>query len=219
MDTLFTTIKTTPDLFWTGDIGVVIQDDIVARLQEKLITPTTRMFHMFLLVQYIPDERDWVIYESTPMAGVSIGRLSWYSGMHIMVFRPIKHLSSIQTEFDMQWGQHAVMNSTKDGRKHYNFIIYIKIAYRLFNYCGRHIKPAPYTIFPNDSNHTVVCTMFGNDAWKDICPIFDERYLPIPANFKQQWDEDKVALIGDWPGDKSFHKYKIGYKPQGKRSL
>jgi len=216
MDTLLNTIKSVPDIFWPGDIGVVVQNDIIARLQEKLITPPTRMFHMFLITEYVPDENDWIIYESTPLAGVSIGRLSWYNGQHIMIFRPVKYPSSTSQQFDMQWGKHAIWNSTKDGRKYYNYIVCVKVIWRLFNYCGRHIKPAPYTIFPNDSSHTVICTMFANDAWKEICAIFDPKYLPIPANFVQQVDEEKLALIGDWKGDKTYGrtKYRIGVRPK-----
>ena len=210
-NSLIKTMKTQPDLFWSGDIGVVIQHDFVANLQAKLLRPSTHKFHMFMLVNYSADEKDWMIIESTPRAGVSIGRLSWYEGQEIEIYRP--------TGVHWTAGQRAVFDATKDGRKNYNFLLYVKLAYLVFNYCGRHLKPAPYTIFPPENIGTVVCSMFVNDGWKNLCPVFDQRYAPIPANFEQQLIDGKVTLIGKWPEDKSFHKYQIGCKPLGKRSL
>ena len=209
MTTLLQTIRTEPSTFWPGDMVVVIQNDLVARLQNKLITPHTHKFHMAIIAEYSPLEGDFIIFESTPgsgRGGVSIARLSWYNGMEVQIYRP--------TNSNHVDGEVAVWNSTKDGRKHYNFLICAEIGLRVISYCLTHFKPIPYTKFPSASNKTVICTMFANDAWKNTIPVFDQRYLPMPANFEQQLVDGKVKLVGEWKGDKSHGKYRNGYKPK-----
>jgi hypothetical protein len=79
-----------PDTYWPGDfVGLRPsgRSRIVAVAMSKVFTPATELEHWFLIGKYIPEENDYVIYESIPSHGVAVGRLSWYDGCIYQVYR------------------------------------------------------------------------------------------------------------------------------------
>ena len=89
-------MKVRQSLHWFGDtyqpgdiVGLTPSgwSILEARASQAVFTPHTPLLHWFFIGQYIPKERDYVIYESIPSHGVAIGRLSFYDGQKYKVFR------------------------------------------------------------------------------------------------------------------------------------
>ena len=74
-----------------GDIVGVEPTGSFSRLQgwcsRVVFTPHAKLLHFFYIGEYIEEENDYVIYESIPSHGVTIGRLSWYDYQVYRVFR------------------------------------------------------------------------------------------------------------------------------------
>jgi hypothetical protein len=76
--------------YWPGDFAGLRPNGrsrIVAVAMSKVFTPATELEHWFWVGKYIPEEKDYVIYESIPSHGVAVGRLSWYDGCIYQVYR------------------------------------------------------------------------------------------------------------------------------------
>ena len=71
-----------------GDIGAIVESGFVTKLASRLILPATEFFHFIIIADYISHENDFVILESIPSHGVAVGRLSWYLGKTINIYRP-----------------------------------------------------------------------------------------------------------------------------------
>lgn len=109
-----------------GDIVMVHPVDKLGRLASRgaqlIFTPHTNKMHVFMIGEYIPEEKDYVIYESIPSHGVAIGRLSFYDGYEYNVLR-------LNTDDSAAVGIRAVKQVSKFGRKPYGYFTILQVVY------------------------------------------------------------------------------------------
>lgn len=109
-----------------GDIVMVHPIDklgkLAARGAQLIFTPHTNKMHVFMIGQYIPEEKDYVIYESIPSHGVAIGRLSFYDGYEYNVLR-------LNKDDSCSIGIRAVKEVSRFGRKPYGYFTILQVIY------------------------------------------------------------------------------------------
>ena len=184
-----------------GDIGVVYEKGLATKLSSTLITPRTSFFHFFLVCEYIPTEMDYVIYESIPSRGVSIGRLSWYFDRKVDIYRPDPELVEFETEYQSEYlGQLAVWEATKRGRIGYDYSICVKLFFLVFYNCFKnlikfHRFNCSYTDIKMSRNRRLLCTEMVDEAYCELFPVFDRYYELLPANFMQTIISGRVRYV------------------------
>lgn len=189
-----------------GDIGAVIEPGIVCRLSARLILPPTEFFHFFLVTEYIPPEKDWVILESIPSHGVTVSRLSMYRQKPVSFFRP--NLDAVQAETALtpeEIGQRACWQATKHGRLPYDYRLCLIIGFRTFYGCFKNFFNGrgfniDFTEIPFSRDKRLLCTEMVDEAYYELYPVFDRRYELLPANFMKQYLEGWLDFIGGWTG-------------------
>ncbi len=103
--------------FLPGDI-VAVEARPSLKALNWLVSPYTDRGHYFILGNKIKDTEDRVIYESLITSGVRIGKLSWYEGKDIEVFRVSKEVGAevgkVEGELAASRQWRALMNLIKD---------------------------------------------------------------------------------------------------------
>jgi len=184
-----------------GDIAVVYERGLATKLSSMLIIPRADFFHFFLVADYIPAEMDFVIYESIPSHGVSVGRLSWYFDKKVDIYRPDPELVEMETEYQSEYlGQLAVWEATKRGRIGYDYSICVKLFFLVFYNCFRnlikfHKFNCPYTNIRMSRNRRLLCTEMIDEAYCELFAVFDRYYELLPANFMQSIISGRVQLV------------------------
>lgn len=111
------------DTYHPGDIVGLTPSGwsiLEAKASQAVFTPHTPLLHWFFIGQYIPKERDYVIYESIPSHGVAIGRLSFYDGQKYKVFR-INNIANWK-------GNEAIIDEVSlFGRKPYGYMSILRM--------------------------------------------------------------------------------------------
>jgi len=191
---------------WPGDIGAVIEKGLVGRLSARLILPSTDFFHFFLVADYIPTENDFVILESIPSHGVSVGRMSWYLDKTVGIFRPnadeVLSRTMLKPE---ELGQRAVWQATKNGRCMYDYRLCAIICFRTLYGCFKNYFQGAgfniaFTEIPFSRDKRLLCTENVDEGYYDLFPVFDRRYELLPANFLNQYLEGYLNHICGWLG-------------------
>lgn len=190
-----------------GDIGVVVETGIVSRLSARLILPPTHFMHMFLIADYVFAENDFVILESIPSHGGSVGRMSWYLNQTVTIFRPNPDAVYAQTTLKPETlGQRAVWQATKNGRCKYDYRLCAIIGFRTFYGCfknyfhGKGFKIS-FTEIPFSRDKRMLCTEMVDEGYSELFPVFDRRYELLPANFLNQYLDGYLDRICGWEGD------------------
>jgi hypothetical protein len=172
----------------------------IERLFPPLISPRVNTHHHVLLGAYIPDEEDWVIYESL-YSGVHIGRLSWYKDQKLRVYRVDPHL-----------GVRAVLNVTKYGRKGYDFLIYIRLLLNAFGYWIRNgLCPVPFFYLRDVPNNQLLCTELITKAYRPYLIIAD-GVAATPAAFEQSHLDGAISLVYEGMLSELFHLHDLEYR-------
>ena len=189
-----------------GDIGAVVETGLVGRLSARFILPSTDFFHFFLVADYIPLENDYVIYESIPSHGVSVGRLSWYLPFTVAIFRPntdeVLSRTILKPE---ELGRRAVWQATKFGRCKYDYRLCAIIMLRTFWGCFRNLSRGKgfyidFTEIPFSKDKRLLCTEMVDEAYNELFPVFDRRYELLPANFLNSYLEANIDHVCGWTG-------------------
>ena len=198
-----------------GDIGAIVESGLVARLASKLVLPATEFFHFILIGDYIPHENDFVILESIPSHGVAVGRLSWYLGKTINIYRPSREkvlladiLPNGRTGCHLtpeELGRRATWQATAHGRSGYDYVLCALIAYRVLSRCLRNwTKGRGFTVHFTEIPHTrdgrLWCTELVDEAYDGLYPVLDRDYEALPSNFVHQYLDGYLDYVCGWPG-------------------
>jgi hypothetical protein len=160
-----------------GDIVAVKGKGVVGWLSRNAFLPHTDRFHFLLIAEYIECEDDYVILESIARKGIAIGRLSWYLGKDVEVYR---------VPADSQYpGRLAVTMLTRYGRCGYDYLLPAKLmlgAMRLL--VSGKLPPWRPEQLPYGRDSRYLCTEAANEAWRLAgYVIIPEGVCPLPAGF------------------------------------
>ena len=171
-----------------GDIFGVPSYSTPGKFNKAVFWPHTDLYHFGIIADYIPDENDYVILESTGK-GIGVGRLSWYDGKEYRVFR-------INDPEAVDLGVRACRALTQFGQARYDYGLYIKILagcvwtwmehiwYKLTvkDYAFTwDIRPAE---LPYARDSRFICTEAANEAWRLVGrPPIPNGVIKLPAGF------------------------------------
>jgi len=204
-------------IYQHGDIGGVPSYSTLGKLNKAVFWPSTDLYHFFIIADYIPDEDDYVILESTGK-GISVGRLSWYNGKEYRVFR-------INDPEAKLLGWKACQRLTQHGQAKYDYGLYIKIlagclkvwAGKLWTRLGGFVTRSQELSFtwmiapaelPYARDSRFICTEAANEAWRLVGrPPIPDGVIKLPAGFIQALYHHKLkevlsdgteVLVGVW---------------------
>jgi hypothetical protein len=163
-----------------GDIGAVKGKGILQRAAENLMFPKTDRFHFFLIWRKAGD--DWIILESV-QKGIAVGRLSFYAGQDVKIYR-VNCPVSIRRQ--------APVELTQYGRSKYDYLLLFKIVIQgcwtvLKNFLkGEGIHPIRADDLTWSWDNAFVCTEAVAQAY-NMCGLNIIPYgvCPTPSAFKQ----------------------------------
>jgi len=187
-------VEVTSIPYQTGDFAF-IKGGFLSILSNAIFTPSTRLYHTLIIGQYLPDEDDYIIFESLA-SGVRTGRLSWYSKCTYVVLR----LHDPQSEI---FGRIAMNECTKFGRWGYDFGMFFLIVKDLMGIWIRQLAvehrlhQVNATELTYRENRSLICTEFVNLAYKPTQrPPVPVGVLPIPSSILEAWLDHKLILVG-----------------------
>lgn len=172
---------------YPGDIAGVHGTGLLPRLAYELFEPHTFLYHWFIIDEYIPDEDDYIIYESIPK-GIAVGRLSFYKPDELVIYRK-------NTRPGM--GKLAVLELTKLGRAGYDYWLYVKMAADVIRLLfSGHLPPWQPGDLRYAANSWFVCTEAANYGWEKICePIITPGELPMGAGFIKAVNQGVLSRV------------------------
>jgi len=163
-----------------GDIFGVPSDSFLGIANKAVFSPHTDLYHFGIIADYIYDEEDYVILESSAK-GISVGRLSWYQTYRVFRFAD-PEIATL--------GVKACQKLTMYGRARYDYALFLKIfigcltvwlGQILTGHKPTAIKPVQ---LPYGVNSRFICTEAANLAWKIVgYPIIPKDTIPLPAGF------------------------------------
>jgi len=157
---------------------------------NKLITPFTDRWH-FLLIGEKLFNGDHVIYESLAK-GVCPGRLSFYWGEHLKVYRVPDKRKSLQ----------AVEEASELGRLGYDYILFVWMFWQaLFYWTMNGPGKIPYWALKQDADRNVICTELVCQCFQNAgYPLVPRDIIPTPAAIEQANLNGKIEKIfeGVW---------------------
>ena len=169
---------------------------IEGRLNQITFTPHIALLHWFIIGNYIPDENDYVIYESIPSHGVALGRLSWYDKKYYRVFRPNVPMSRVLSE-------RVINDISLFGRQHYGYTSIITMVLAILRaeistYRASHklksIKPSE--IKPFMSQHGLLCTQLVARAYHNAgYDVVDDKDAALPAAFINSLNREVIFEV------------------------
>ena len=187
-----------------GDLVLVKKPGALGKLLDEWFIPGSAEMHLIVVGDYVPEENDFLIIESIPRHGVQIGRLSWYAKDTVRIFRPSPDFVPLYFNgTPEELGVRAFHQATKYGKDKYDFRIILTVVWITATICmrnwasgrGWHVS---YTDFPNTRDQRVICTELGYEAYRDLFPVVDSRYLPLPCNFIASYEKGLLNHIGGW---------------------
>lgn len=168
-------------IYQHGDIGGVPNRGLLGRINRAVFHPHTDLYHFFLVADYVPEEDDYVILESTAR-GVGVGRLSWYEDYRI--FR-------VNAPMAKSLGVKACRMLTKHGRAGYDHLLFAKLLLGCLGaWLGQLFRLEPFgPINPwqlsYGRNSRFICTEAANEAWAMVgYPVIPRGMMPLPAGFE-----------------------------------
>ncbi|MFC1910463.1 hypothetical protein ACFLXC_04145 [Chloroflexota bacterium] len=159
-----------------GDISGVRGKGIMPRLARRLFRPNTDLYHWFIIDYYIPDEGDYVIYESVAK-GVTVGRLSFYQPEDLVIYR--------RRDVTPEQAKKAAAAVTRLGRARYDYCLYIKTFADVMRlvFSGK-LPPWRAGDLRYSANSRYVCTEAAVWGWQQVgYPIVPPDVLPMGSSF------------------------------------
>lgn len=177
--------------FWTGDIFAVKGSGPSGWASQNLLLPRTDRYHHGILGDYISREDDWVVLESI-FKGPTVGRLSWYRGKDLEIYRPVG-----ATPED---GRRAAAEATRWGRAPYDYLLIARLAlaYLRFHLDDLPMRRPHYWELHYVEDSAFICTELAYRAWAWFEPPVIPRGPPLPQAFKDALDAGRLTLI--WKG-------------------
>ena len=183
-----TVLEPSKPIYQHGDIGGVPSYSLLGKLNKAIFWPHTQLYHFFVIADYIPEENDYVILESTGK-GISVGRLSWYNGKEYRIFRP-------SGDEVAKLGVRACRALTQFGQAKYDYRLYVKMIFGCMAVWLEHIwykmtvkdygfywdiRPAE---LPYARDSKFICTEAANEAWRLVGhPIIPNGVIKLPSGF------------------------------------
>lgn len=189
-------------VFYRAGDGVgVVGSGPLDWLSENAITPKTKLFHFFVLGDYIEEDDDYVILESIGK-GTAVGRLSWYSTKQYTVFR-------MNDPDYVALGKLAAERASIFGRRHYDYALYLKLftwaaGYWLKEIATGHIPPRPARpdMIPYKTDRDFICIELYFAIWNLVGRrIRAHGHAPVPAEVILAVKRGTLAVIDYHNGD------------------
>lgn len=176
--------------FQLGDIGATKGKGVAAWLCRKLFIPRTDRYHYFLIGEYLPKDKDYIILESITSKGVTIGRLSWYRPGQYDVYR----LGDPASQY---LGRRAMIEATKFGRAHYDYFIPIKLLLGVMRLMlSFRFPPWLAQEIPYARDNRLLCTELVNEAYMAVgCPLVPRKVCPLPSAMQEAVGKGKLVKI------------------------
>ena len=183
-----------------GDI-VGLAPNGLEKLFNGLVSPKSNTHHHVLLGPYIPDEEDWVVYESL-YSGVRVGRLCWYKDRKLRVYR-----------LNEEIGLKAFAKASVYGRRGYDYILPAKLFMFGVWYWLRHgFKPIPYYLLKDSPNSGLLCTELVIESYRSFAKIIPDGVAATPAAIEQALIDGILYLIYDGMLSDLFSLHGLAFK-------
>lgn len=199
-------------VYCPGDIVGVEGKGFLQSLSFKMIEPHTKLYHFFLVGDYVPEEDDYEILESIGK-GVAIGRLSWYSDQVFDVFR-------INNAFAEQIGRRAYYAASKFGRRRYDYLVYVKFIgdWLKFIIRNRRLGPLSTKDFSYARNSNLICTELVFESYLLVgVRLVEEGEVPIPAAYINAYNDGRLVLIDNYNPSQKYSRFGVPLKHLGRR--
>lgn len=160
----------------------------------ELMSPYVHAFHHLLVGPSVPEDEDWIILESIG-SGVRVGRLSWYRGQQIIVYRmPYKKITDIINAnliFD---------RATLYGRRGYDYLGLLQLAiWGIPKWIKGGFKPIPFDEIPSDHNSALICTELVVEAYEKVYRLVLEGVAATPAAIKAAQLSGLLEVVYEGP--------------------
>lgn len=150
------------------------------------ISPPIDRVHFFILGRYIPEDDDWIIYESLLSRGVRIGRLSWYKGQHATVYRLP----------DESKGELAANTASEYGRERYDYLLILRLFGLSIKYwCTHGIRRIPFYVLTDTPNRSLLCVELVVQVYKDYVRLVPEGVVATPSAIEQARIDGKLLVV------------------------
>lgn len=184
-----------PGTYEPGDIFAIETGSIQSRLARMLFTPHTNLGHFGFIGNYIPDENDYVSFDSIPRKGTEIGRLSWLDGKAYRVLR------INQDAFDL--GQRLIEEVSLFGRRLYGYpsIIRMLIGIAIIEYASWKANHRLKTVTARDmaiymSNKGLLCTQLVVDVPAELgIDILPPGDAALPCAFIEALEQELLVDV------------------------
>lgn len=167
-----------------GDIGAVKGTGIAGWLLRHLIAPKTDRLHYFIVWHKVnlSGIDDYLILESLPSKGVTVGLLSWYDGCDVEFYR---------VDCECKLRHEAPLGLIKYARSKYDFLLIEKlildalklwIKILLTERRFRRLYPEEFTY---STDRSLICTEAVETAYLSVgVQIIDPGVVPLPSAFR-----------------------------------
>lgn len=172
-------------MFKQGDIVGLKATGIQATL-NSLIIPKSDRWHFLLIGEYLPGRDDYIIYESLP-DGIRCGRLSFYQGCDLKVYRV----------HDERIARMAAQEASEYGREGYDYILFVWLFTRAVGYWFKNgFYPIPYYEFTNQKDKKLICTELVAQCYENAgYPLIPPGIAPTPAALEQCCRTGRIQLV------------------------
>jgi hypothetical protein len=164
-----------------ADIGAVRGGGPAGFASRNLFVPRTDRFHHFLV--WMKRDGDYIILESIGK-GLSVGRLSMYSGKDVRFYRA--------GTLDLATRRRACEELTEYGRSRYDWALYLRLAWDIAEMEARIVRSgqAPRRLsaeeLPYRDDAALVCTEAVVTAFRLVnWSLVPRGVLPLPSAIEQ----------------------------------
>jgi len=177
--------------FQAGDIGSTKGKGLLGQLNQTAFVPQTDRFHFFIIWKRLWDG-DYLILESVKK-GLAIGRLSWYKGKDIEIYR-------VNCPIGLR--RKAPFGLIDWGRSRYDYWLFVKIpigaiaALAKILYNEHKVRKLKAEDLPYGTNSALICTEAVDVAYDSVgVNLIPEGVPPLPSAFKQALLDGRMELI------------------------
>lgn len=183
-------------------------------LSKTQITPHTKLFHFLVIGQYIPEDDDYVVFESIGK-GTAVGRLSWYVGSKYTVFR-------MNDPNYLALGELAVERASIFGRRHYDYMLYVKVFAWALGYWTKELatghwppRPVRPEQIPYKTDRDFICIELYFAIWNLVGRrIRAHGHAPVPGEVIDAVNRGRLVIIDQHNGDEEgWREPRVTIKP------
>jgi hypothetical protein len=189
-------------IYVPGDGVGVVGGGPMGWLSESQITPHTKLFHFFVIGDYIAEDDDYVILESIGK-GTAVGRLSWYADKRYTVFR-------MNDPNFAALGELAAERASVFGRRHYDYALYVKLFAWALGYWTKELatghwppRPVRPEQIPYKTDRDFICIELYFAIWNLVGRrIRAHGHAPVPGEVIDAVHRGRLVVIDHHNGNK-----------------